>query len=354
MKMRRENYSSMNVSEKTKLRVRKLAELFRGKSNLLIVMQDNPDPDSIASAVGLRKLANSLGDLQCSIAHGGTVGRGENRALVRYLGLNLHHCDEIEFDKFDLIAMVDTQPGTGNNSLPQGIVPDIVFDHHPLRDITRSSEFFDVRRRYGATATILLEYIVEAGIIPDTSLATALLYAIRSDTQDLGREAGRADVEAIGFLFPIANKRMLGEIQRGSVEKAYFRMLAEGLENARMYGNCIVTTLGDTENPDMIGEVADLLLREDDTNWTLCTGFYQNKLLLSVRTSAQDMGADRVVQRIVAGRGTGGGHQTYAGGQVPLKKDTRSERENLERVIRQKFLKAVGADAQHWFRLIEK
>jgi nanoRNase/pAp phosphatase (c-di-AMP/oligoRNAs hydrolase) len=342
----------MRVVEKTGLMIRKLTKLLRRAKNLLIMMQDNPDPDSIASAVALRKLANSLGNVQCSIAYGGTVGRSENRALVRYLDLNLRHCDEVEFEKFDLIAMVDTQPGTGNNSLPPGIVPNIVIDHHPLRHITRTTEFFDIRRKYGATATILLEYLVEAGIIPDPPLATALLYAIRSDTQDLGREASIADVEAIGLLFPIANKRMLGEIQRGSVDKMYFRMLTKGIENARIYGNCIVTTLGDMENPDMIGEVADLLLREDETMWTLCTGFFQNRLLASVRTSEQDKRADKVIHSIVARRGTGGGHQTYAGGQVPLKKGTKAERERLEKVIRQKFLKAVGADMQHWSRLI--
>jgi nanoRNase/pAp phosphatase (c-di-AMP/oligoRNAs hydrolase) len=81
---------------------------------------DSPDPDSLAAAVALRKLANNLGNLQCSIVCGGTVGRGENRALVKYLGLNLRCYAEVDYDKYDLIAMVDTQPGTGNNSLPEG------------------------------------------------------------------------------------------------------------------------------------------------------------------------------------------------------------------------------------------
>jgi nanoRNase/pAp phosphatase (c-di-AMP/oligoRNAs hydrolase) len=342
----------MKASVKTRLRVKKLIELLEGKSNLLIVMQDNPDPDSIAAAVTLRKLANSLGNVQCSITHGGTVGRGENRALVRYLGLNLRPCSEIEFEKFELVAMVDTQPGAGNNCLPADMVPDIVVDHHALRRATRSAQLIDIRRGYGAAATILVEYLVEAGITPEVPLATALLYGIRSDTQEMGREGSRADIRAMGILFPLANKRMLGEIQRGSVQRGYFRMLAEALKNARVYGNCIITGLGETENPDMIGEVADLLERDENVWWAMCSGSFRDKLLISIRTSEEGKRADEVMRWIVARRGTGGGHQTYAGGQVPLRKGTLTERTKLEKLIEQRFLKAVGADSEHWSRLI--
>ena len=124
-------------------------------------MQDNPDPDAIGAAVALRKLAKDLENIQFSIGHGGTIGRGENRVLVRYLHLKLHKCNEIELEKFDLIAMVDTQPGTGNNSLPPGVTPHIVFDRHPTQQTSHSAQLADVRPRYGATSTILIEYLTK-------------------------------------------------------------------------------------------------------------------------------------------------------------------------------------------------
>jgi len=199
----------MKYAQKTRSKLTELANLLRGKTSLLIVLQDNPDPDSIASAVALRRLANSLAAVHCSIAHGGTVGRAENRALVRYLNPNMRFLDEIEFAKFDLTALVDTQPGTGNNSFPDSLIPDVVVDHHPFRRATRCAQFVDIRSSYGATATILLEYLNRAGIRLDVPLATALLYAIRSDTQDLGQEASRADIEAIGLLYPLAKAHLL-------------------------------------------------------------------------------------------------------------------------------------------------
>ena len=332
----------MKTAEKTKRKIEKLNQLLNNKTNMVITMQDNPDPDSIASAVALRKLANNIGDVSCSITSGGTIGRGENRALVHYLDLKLRSFDEIVFERFDLIAMVDTQPGTGNNSLPDSYIPDIVIDHHPFKRTTRCSKLFDIRSSCGATATIMLEYLIYATITPDTQLATALLYAIRSDTQDFGREASHADIEAVTYLFPIANKKMLGEIQRGNVERSYFQMLAVALQNAFIYDNCIIAGLGQIINPDMIAEVADLLIRDEEIICVICFGFYQNKMLLSVRTSEPDKRADKIIRQIVTRRGTGGGHHMFAGGQISLINETKSELTKLENIIKKKCLRVLG------------
>jgi nanoRNase/pAp phosphatase (c-di-AMP/oligoRNAs hydrolase) len=336
----------------TRLKAAKLAELLKQAMHVLVVMQDNPDPDSIASAMALRELAKSLSSTQCSIAHGGRIGRGENRALVQYLRLNLRPCSEIEFARYDLVATVDTQPGTGNNSLPEHVIPDVVIDHHPFRHASRAAQFTDVRNRYGATSTILVEYLLRLRVTVDVPLATALLYGIRSYTQDLGREASKADVEAVGLLFPLANKRMLGEIQRGSVERVYFGMLMKGLQSARVYGRGIISPLGPIDNPDMPGEIADLLLRDEGTSWTMCSGLYRGKLLISVRTSDEGSRADEIIRCVVAGRGTGGGHCSYAGGQIPLLKGTEAEYKNLQRLIDGRFLAAIGMDRRGWSRLV--
>jgi nanoRNase/pAp phosphatase (c-di-AMP/oligoRNAs hydrolase) len=98
--------------------------------------------------------------------------------------------------------------------------------------------------------------------------------------------------------------------------------------------------------------VADLLERDEEVWWAMCSGFFGDKLLVSIRTSEEGKRADEVMRRIVARRGTGGGHQTYAGGQIPLRTGTLTERVNLEKLVEQKFLKAVGVDSEHWSRLI--
>jgi nanoRNase/pAp phosphatase (c-di-AMP/oligoRNAs hydrolase) len=330
------------TNNKSSEKVSKLVELLRGKRSLLIVMQDNPDPDSIASAAALRRIANTLSEVQCSIAYGGVIGRGENRAVAGYLGLNFRSIEEIDLDKYDAVALVDTQPKAGNNSLPEERVPDIVLDHHPLRSDTRGVRFSDVRKRYGAVSTMLVEYLGELGITPDPPLATALLYAIRSDTHDLGTEAVQADIDAAEALYPLVNTRMLSAIQRGRVPRGYYSTLARALDNARLYGSSIVADLGDVDNPDMMGETADLFLRHEGVEWVVCFGAHEGKLLLSLRTSQSRKRAGDVMKRIVSRIGTGGGHATAAGGQVPLKKGTRSEREQRHKTIRDRLLREAG------------
>ncbi len=344
----------MKPSDKTTSRLKKLKSMLTGSSSLLIVMQDNPDPDSIAAAVALRMLANNLAQVQCSIVHGGRVGRAENRALVKYLQLNLRTPEQLDPANFDLIAMVDTQPGTGNNSLPETAMPDIVIDHHSFRRTTSNTPLIDIRRNYGATATILFEYLCAAKLTPDVPTATALLYGIRSDTQDLGRETTNADIQAMTELFSLANKRMLSEIQRGKVHREYYQMLADALSNAYVCGRCVFTCLGRIENPDMIAEVADLLLRDDETTWAMCYGFSQNKAIISIRTSEPDISAEAVAKKTVARKGTAGGHTTYSGAQIPINEGTKKELDEISKHITAKFLKAVKVDHEKTKPLISK
>ena len=339
---------------KTQTKLKQLMMVLENHKTMLIVMQDNPDPDAIASAVALRRLANTLPNIQCSIAHGGTVGRAENRAMVKYLNLNLRPLDQIDMTQFELFAMVDTQPGTGNNSLPGQVEPDIVIDHHTCRELTRHCRFTDVRSKYGATATIMLEYLNAVQFIPETPLATAMLYAIRSDTQELGRDSTQADVEAFNQLYPMANKHKLSEIQRGKVERSYYQMLADGLKNAQVYGNAIVTNLGVIGNPDMIAEIADMLLRDDQTDWIMVYGFYKDRMMISLRTYAQEGRADKVIHHIVARKGTGGGHPSYSGGQIPLPDDTLKAKRKLENTILNRFLKQVVKNSDSQKPLIQK
>jgi nanoRNase/pAp phosphatase (c-di-AMP/oligoRNAs hydrolase) len=304
--------------KKVREKLEKLLAVLKGKRTLLIVMQDFPDPDAIAAAAALRELVRANQDVTTTLACGGFVGRAENRALLKYLGLNIKSLDSITPEQFGAIALVDTQPGAGNNALGREIVPDIVIDHHPMRSQSRQSAFFDIRRRYGATSTILYEYTVVAGVDLPLPVATALLYGIRSDTADLGREAVQEDIDAYLALYPNCNKRVLGRIAMARVPRSYFHAIAMGLNNAHSAGNCVYTLLGSVDTPDIVSEIADLLLRDEETTWALCVGAYGNQLLLSMRTSDLQANAGKIMSRVVGRSGTGGGHSVMAGGQIPI------------------------------------
>lgn len=330
-----------------------LRRALEGKGTLLIVMQTYPDPDALASAAALRALALHFGDTRVTITSAGIVGRAENRALARYLQLPYHRLDEVEPERFDAVAMVDTQPGTGANSLPPDTRVDVVIDHHPIRRKTRSAAFTDVRSRYGSCATILHEYLQLADMPIDAPLATALLYGIRSDTQDLGREASRADIQAIVALYPIANKRMLSRIQNASTPRSWFRMLDAALRDARVYDDrAIVACLGPIEIPDIVGEIADMALRDESATWTMCYGYFDDQMLLSIRCAEPQGDAGETMRKVVARKGTGGGHRAMAGGQIPLDGRSQAQRRQLEKTVARRFLKTLEIDMDKMQRLI--
>jgi nanoRNase/pAp phosphatase (c-di-AMP/oligoRNAs hydrolase) len=145
---------------------------------------------------------------------------------------------------------------------------------------------------------------------------------------------------------------MLSTIQAGSVPRDYFRLLAEGLTSARVFGSCIVSCLGELESADMLGEVADLLLRSEESSWALCYGICQGKFWLSLRTSHTAVNAGNVMHRIVGRQGTGGGHNASAGGQIVLREDTWLARRKLEATVIQRFLKLTGEAETRGQRLV--
>jgi nanoRNase/pAp phosphatase (c-di-AMP/oligoRNAs hydrolase) len=320
----------------------KMIDVLRGGTRLLIVMQNYPDPDALASAAAVREIARAKLDLETCLTSSGMVGRAENRALLKYLRVPFRRLDTVELDKYDRVAMVDTQPRTGNNDLPAHINPHVVIDHHPLSPASRKVPFTDIRGDYGSCSTILYEYLRAADIEIETPIATALLYGIKSDTQDLGREASRADVRAFLELYPVCNPRMLSQIQNSKTPRSYFRMLSTALQNARVVGEAIVASMGAIDTPDIIGEMADLMLRDEESDCTLVYGFYEGRILMSLRAERPELDAGLLMRQVVAGLGTGGGHRTMAGGQIPLGDADAAGRAKIEAELVQRYLRLTG------------
>ena len=288
------------------------------KGRWLILTHDNPDPDCIAAAATLSTLLRSHFKRRVTMAYGGIIGRAENREMVRALGIRLSHVRYLNWKHYRYFALVDTQPGTGNNQLPSNILPDAVFDHHPLRRLTQKVRFADVRTGYGATATLLGEYLQHSGIEYSKRIATALVYAIRSETQEFGREYSGPDKEMYDALLPQCDIRMLSKIQSPRLPLTYFGNLREALENLESVSTLVVSHLGQVEQPDIVPEVADLLLRLEGKTWSLCTGIYDERVYLSIRTSNPRADAGNLMRRLLGRRGKGGGHGMMAGGWVEI------------------------------------
>ncbi|MFN2266078.1 MAG: DHH family phosphoesterase [Anaerolineales bacterium] len=304
-----------------KNRLKKIFEVLDGLTELLILPHNDPDPDAIASAVALQYLVREKLGIRARIAYRGIIGRSENKALVRYLEYPLEKLDPKEFDRHIPIALVDTQPGVGNNPLKDKNSATIVIDHHTYRETSGEVGFADVRPEIGATATILTEYIQATGLDFPGYLSTALFYGIKTDTMGLGRGASAEDVAAYLFLQPRVDVEALSQIERAQVPKSYFKSLTTALQATKIYDqDLVISDLGVMQYPDLGAEIGDLLLRLQGVVWVICLGIYKEDLILSVRSRSRQVGAGDIARRVIGNLGTAGGHGTMAGGQIRIRK----------------------------------
>lgn len=329
-----------------------LIEWMRGKGRVLVVVHDNPDPDSLASSMALKHLILKKTGQPVTIAFGGIIGRGENRAMVRGLEIDLEPMEGLDLDQFGVVCMVDTQPATGNNSFPPDRPVHLVIDHHPAREICTRCRWTDIREEYGACATILFEYLQAQQVTFGTKLATTLLYAIKSETQDLGREGVRADREAYMHLLPLTNVHILFDITHPKVPREYFSNYNKALENSRIYDDVLVFNLFEVDNPDMVSEMADFLLRMEGVEVVLGMGWHEDSEFLSLRTLNQEIKAGEVIRKVVDGLGSAGGHGLSAGGKIrPMQGDPAIQRE-LEATLARRLLDVLGRRPVRGLKLI--
>ena len=307
----------MNCDEAVR-RLDSVIAAFRGCERFLVQTHNNPDPDSIACAMAIRHLVKLHTGKDTLIAFGGVVGRSENRAMVRQLEVPMVAGALIDYTAYDFTAVCDTQPGTNFTTLPDGFVPTVVIDHHPQRPETARAKVAIVEPRYGATSTIVAEMLLCGGVDIPVDLATALYYAIRAETQDLARDTTDTDVEVYRALESIADRRVLSRIEAGRVPREYFAEVRAAIDGAVSYGDVLVADLGVVRVPDMVAEMADFLLRLEGARWSCVLGEYRSTLYVSLRTSDLDANAGEVMRKVISGMGSGGGHPSMAGGQVPL------------------------------------
>jgi len=297
--------------------VKLLTEKGKSLSPLTILTHDHPDPDALASAWALAHLAQSLGKIRTRIVYGGMIGRAENRMMAERLLVPARPLRKGELAGVPHLALVDTQPPFKNNRCPPRRIPDLILDHHP-RHADTQSDMALIDEGVGATTTILVEALMLAGLRVPSRLATAIVYGIGSETQNLGREATARDMEAYQALWPKANMKTLWRISYPQRPEAFFMTLAHAVREAFVAGKVVGANLGEVGTPDRVAQMADFLLTLEKMRWSIVTGRYQTRLHVSLRANDPGAGAGRLLKRLLGGGNRGGGHGMIAGGSLEL------------------------------------
>ena len=315
---------------------------FEGAESVLILLQDDPDPDAIASGLALRQV---LGRHKQSTPLGsfGRVTRPENIAMVKLLEIEIEKITKNSLEKFDRIAVVDLQPP--HLATPPAEI-DLVIDHHP-EQFNYKSHIRDIRPGYGATSTILLEYLLSCGSSIGTRLATAMLYGIKTDTFSLSREVNEWDVEAFSYLYPLANHNLMRRIERPELPPAALDALSLGLKNRRVIDKVAFVHLGRVEREDLIPQMADFSLSFEGIEWAFVSGIYEANYIISVRNVGYVRAAGRVLKEAFGHIGSAGGHASMAKAIIPLAEFSRAwdiDQRNVRHIntkVQQLFLRAL-------------
>jgi nanoRNase/pAp phosphatase (c-di-AMP/oligoRNAs hydrolase) len=308
-------------------KLRQLLSLFSREDRLLIVI--NADPDAMASAMALKRLLWRQVSATC-IAHVNTISRPDNLAMIRLLRLDLLPFEKVDPGQFTRFAIVDSQPSHHEGFLDIGF--DVIIDHHPTSG--DKAPFVDIRPEYGATSTIMTQYLRAAKIKPSVKLATGLFYGIKTDTSNFERKSVIEDVDAFQFLFRYVNVHMARRIEQAEITLDSLKYYRRALEEMSVRKSRIRVHLGRVTTPDVCVSIADFFMKIHDIAWTVVSGTHQGRLVIIVRNDGFRKDAGKLLARAFGQLGTAGGHKAMARAEIPV--------ENLEGVVQYKDYKVVS------------
>ncbi len=298
---------SQSVPEK----LRRFYDQFSGTDHVLIVI--NADPDAIASAMAIRRLLWRK-VLNVTISNINIINRPDNLAMIRLLGVALIPFAEIKVARFNRVVIVDSQPD--HNEVMANLQPQVIIDHHP--DSGYKAPFTDIRPQYGATSTILTEYLRAAKIKPSIKLATGLYHGIKTDTNDFKGRLQIEDMRAFQYLFSIANIHLARKIEQADLRFDLLKYFKIALQNMRRRKGKVYVHLGQVVNPDVCVLIADFFMRVDTVTWSIVSGICEKKLTIIFRNDGIRKNAGKVAKEGFGMLGNAGGHKNMARAEIAL------------------------------------
>jgi nanoRNase/pAp phosphatase (c-di-AMP/oligoRNAs hydrolase) len=297
----------MKLSTQEKLR--RFYDQFHADDQVLVII--NADPDAIASAMAVKRLLWRKVAGIC-ISSINVIKRPDNLNMVRLLGAGLLPLDQIDAAKFTRFIIVDSQPG--HHPLFSPFKFTAVIDHHP--DMGSTFPFKDIRPHYGATATMMTEYLKAAKIKPATKLATALFYAIKTDTHNFEQQTTAEDLRAFQFLFHHSDPYLVRKIEQSEIPFAFLKYFKTALENMKRRKQKLFVHLNHIENPDVCVLVADFLMRIETIGWCIVSGLYADRLIVVFRNDGIKKNAGSVAKKSFGSMGSAGGHKSMARAEI--------------------------------------
>jgi nanoRNase/pAp phosphatase (c-di-AMP/oligoRNAs hydrolase) len=299
----------------TRARVQQYQRYFADADRVLIMLHNDPDPDALASGLALRNLLRRTKTTAIIGAMQG-VTRPENLRMANMLDIHVEHVTAASLQQFERIVTVDVQPHYFGGLLDRA---DLVIDHHPEQP-GYSAVFKDIRADYGSTSTILTEHLRAVDVNISERTATAMLYAIKSDTLFFARHTNRVDLEAFTFLYPLADAALIRKMEGAEITLERLDYVTRASQGGIMKDQVFSAFVGEAPREDFIPYTADFFLQLEDVKWTIVAGVVNGSLTVSVRNLGYSRNAGEFVKRWFADIGNAGGHRAMAKAVVPMER----------------------------------
>ncbi len=297
----------------TRARVQQYQRYFADADKVLILLHNDPDPDALASGLALRNLLRRTKTTAIIGAMQG-VTRPENLRMANMLDIHVERITPGSLSEFDRIATVDVQPHYFGGLLDR---VDLVIDHHPEQP-GYSAVFKDIRADYGSTSTILTEHLRAVDVNISERTATAMLYAIKSDTLFFARHTNRVDLDAFTFLYPLADAALIRKMEGAEITLERLEYVTRASRSGILREQVFSAFIGEAPREDFIPYTADFFLQLEDVKWTIIAGIVGSSLIISVRNLGYSRNAGEFVKRWFSGIGSAGGHRAMAKAVVPI------------------------------------
>jgi nanoRNase/pAp phosphatase (c-di-AMP/oligoRNAs hydrolase) len=330
-------YKPFPIKRETELNLTKLTDLVLPNDSLLLLMYGSPDPDAIASAMALRELLQRTRGLsKCTFASTESLNRQQNYEFIFSMRLNIQLINQIDLAAYRIIALIDAQPSFFGGLL-SFLHPHIVLDHHP-RQGEWISTVEDIRSEYGALSTLMTEYLLAANIKIPRNLHTALLYGIKTDTDNFDRDTIAEDISAYSYHTKYANMQLIRRIELNQTPDRFLKYFDHAFHHMNNFRGRRICYLGKVESPDVCVQVADFFLRLIGTYYVVVAGIVEDKFIITFRGDGyrQDCGA--LAQNAFGSFGSGGGHRGAARMEIPLNILKQQLGDNLEQHTVDQFL----------------
>lgn len=146
----------------------------------LVFGHQNPDTDTIASAIVMSDYLNQLGHESEAVALGNP--NDETQFMLDYFKLNAPRVVETVANETDRVALVDHNESQQSVADLKDVRVDYVIDHHKIGDFETAHPMYLRVEPVGCTATILYKMFNEKDLTISKEIAGAMVSAIISDT----------------------------------------------------------------------------------------------------------------------------------------------------------------------------